>query len=471
MGDKMKFKIFNQVINIAVISFMAVQIIFGLIWMIQNVNSVPGFGDTPEYIKLSESMKVDEYRTIFYPFLLKCSIALEHRLGIAYHYFMYAGQTVLCYVCILYMVHFLFKHILKESKLFKEVYVSLYLLTIPMITFHNLTILPDSLALSALLVVITQLVKFITESVNIKDSVIFFLAIMLELMIRADRIYSLSIVALIYCVVGLIKSKDWKKYLTVILLTFFAVVLNLGINSVTQKKGYYGRVETNLPFVLLDRVVFPHMTENYEYFSDEIKANVTIEDAQLFDSHNNHVMYSFAPMLESKVGKEKASEMYVEMAKVVWKNDKSKVISEIFYKFRLMFFMPIYGDLCMKGKVWTNFGWLYYNFSQVNEKLTRNYIKFYDIGFAYIVLGLSVLLTILGIAFKNSRQQILHWLKALALYFIILFVIVLWFAVGDGDGANHRYVLLGYIIFTILPVGVFSEFNRLINDKNGGNAE
>lgn len=460
----MKKKIINYIINISIIAFMAIQIIYGFIWMIQNAKNVPGFGDTAEYISLSQSMKVDEYRTIFYPFLLKCAIALEHRLGLAYHYFMYAGQTVLCFVCILYMVHFLFKYILEESKIFKEVFVSVYLLTIPMITFHNFTILTDSIALSAILVVITQLVKLVKQSINIKDSIIFFLAITLEFMIRADRIYSLSAFVLVYCIVCFIKSKDWKKNLTIFLCTLLAVVLNLGINAGTQKKGYYGRVETDLPFVLLDRVVYPHMTENYDNFSEKIKANITLEDAQQFDSHNNNVMYFLAPMLEAKVGKEKASEMYVEMAKVVWENDKSKVINEIFYKFRLMFFAPFYGDLSMKGKVLTNFGWLYHNFSQIDEKMTRKYINYYDIGFGYICASLSVVMMIIGIILKKSRKQVLHWLKAFILYFLILFVIVLWFAVGDGDAANQRYVLLAYIIYTVLPVGVIDAYYRLLNN-------
>ena len=64
--------------------------------------------------------------------------------------------------------------------------------------------------------------------------------------------------------------------------------------------GNYNRIPTTFGFVLLDRVVWPNMTQNYNDFSDEIKSLITEDDAREFDRHNNNVMYQMAPLLREK---------------------------------------------------------------------------------------------------------------------------------------------------------------------------
>ena len=434
---------------------MCVQIVLGFIWAAANISSVPGFGDSAEYLQLSENLKVDEYRTIFYPLLLKIANFMQRHTGISYFYYIYALQVVLCFVAIFYMWHFLYTRILGRNGMIKEIIVSLYLMTIPMVMGHNLTILTDSIALSALLVAITQLVRIPTEDKR-WNYVVFFVAVTLELMIRADRIYSFTIYVAVYTVIYLIKTKNYKKYLLVLCCMLLAVVINLGINKKTQIKGYYGRIETNLSFVLLDRVVYPHMQQNYGDFPAEITDVVSIEDAQVFDTHNNNTMYVFAPMLQEKVGKDKAEEMYREMAAVVWRNNKKDVMREIWDKFKVMCFAPYYADASMKGKVISNWGWIYYNYSLNGEKLTGNYYNYYNIGYGIIGLVLTIVLLIYGLVRKSTRADMARWLKALTPYLVMLILLCLWFAVGDGDAANHRYVLIGYIMWTVLTIGTVS---------------
>ena len=450
-----------KVLHYLVYSLMTVQIVMGMIWAVRNVRMVPGFGDTPEYISISANMKVDEYRTVFYPLIIKGAIFLQNHLGISYHYFMYALQSILCIAAIFYMWHYLYEKVLNQKGIIEEMIFSLYLFTIPMVLCHSFTILPDSIALSALLVALTQLVRIPREKSSIRNGVIFFIAVFIELAIRADRIYSFTIFVAAYSIIYLFKTKEFKKYIIVFGLMLLAMVSNLGINSVTQQKGYYGRIETSLPFILLDRVVYPHMTENYNDFSDELKEVVSIEDAQVFDSHNNHVMYTFAPMLQRKVGKEKAEEFYMEMASVVWKNEKVAVMGEILYKFGIMYFVPFFADSAMKGKVVTNFGWIFRNYAISSPKLTEIYFKYYNIGFGYIGLLLTVLLIIWGIKGADSRDKMKKWCKTLMPFFIMIFIICLWFAAGDGDTANHRYVLISYIMWPVFTAGLLFNFIEL----------
>lgn len=86
-----------------------------------------------------------------------------------------------------------------------------------------------------------------------------------------------------------------------------------GIGKVTQTPGINGRVQTNLEFVLLDRIVWPNMAANYDMFPEEIRKVISREEAEIFDSHNNNVMYRLAPMVQEACGEEKAREMYYAM--------------------------------------------------------------------------------------------------------------------------------------------------------------
>ena len=59
---------------------MLVQISFGFLWMVKNFDSIPGFGDTNEYVEMSASMNLDEYRPVLYPLILRVARTIEEEL-------------------------------------------------------------------------------------------------------------------------------------------------------------------------------------------------------------------------------------------------------------------------------------------------------------------------------------------------------------------------------------------------------
>ena len=59
-----------------------VQIGYSIAWMAGNFNTVPDFGDTKEYLSLSETFSLDEYRPVLYPLLLKWARGID-----AEHYY------------------------------------------------------------------------------------------------------------------------------------------------------------------------------------------------------------------------------------------------------------------------------------------------------------------------------------------------------------------------------------------------
>jgi hypothetical protein len=62
----------------ALFILIAIQVILGVTWTVQNLGDVPHYGDTQEYLQLARTLKVDLYRGIAYPALLA---AVNHFSG------------------------------------------------------------------------------------------------------------------------------------------------------------------------------------------------------------------------------------------------------------------------------------------------------------------------------------------------------------------------------------------------------
>ena len=76
---------------------IAAQIGMGIWWIIQNITTIPRFGDSTEYIDLSQKLQLDEYRTILYPLILRIAIAVGNRIHVPFQTLVYLGQLALSF--------------------------------------------------------------------------------------------------------------------------------------------------------------------------------------------------------------------------------------------------------------------------------------------------------------------------------------------------------------------------------------
>ena len=373
--------------------FIAIQIGMGIWWIIQNITAIPCFGDSTEYINLSQSLQLDEYRTILYPLILRVAIAIGNRMHVSYQVLIYTGQILLSFGSIYYMCWNLLAREDKSTDWKKCIFYTLGIMTIPVVNFLNLTILTDSLALSFMLVILVQIGKvWKNETLRAVDVVMLVVAFLLEALVRADRIYSCTLYLIVYSVIRLIRKVDWKRFAIVAVAVVLTAGAAIGINRSTQTPGLYGRVSTNLDFILLDRVVWPNMEANYDDFSEEIRNTISLEEAAKFDEHNNNVMYYLAPMVEERVGAERASAMYREMAKVVWKNEPGKVMGDTAKCFLGFFFPHTNAYLSYHGKTETNNGWNLHCWSTKTEKLSDAYYHYYIFFFGVAFFAAAVII-------------------------------------------------------------------------------
>ena len=444
----MLIKKYSKYILLVLNIIMSVQILLGCIWMGMNITNLPTFGDTVEYINLSQTLLLDEYRPVLYPLILRLFIRLADVTGIAYQIPLYLFQTGISFAVIFYAVVKITQYMKYECSFYQKLFVSLFFLTIPMITFMNFTVLTDSLANSSLVFLLIKLISICKEDkIQLKTCVALAFSLIIGSLLRADRVYScLFVVAIVFIAKICHNSKQRKQLIfAMIFICVSTIGIVRGINHVTQTPGRNGRIKTDLNFVLLDRIVWPNMAAHYNYFSDDIKDIVSYDDAVVFDSHNNNVMYQMASMLEQKVGKEKAGKIYREMAKVVWKHSHWKVLKDISEDILTMAATPISSLLHYYGVVEKNDSWNITCMSQKTPELT----KIYDLYYLYTLL-LMLLGNIILIAKFKYLNNLKYLLKVIMPFVVMSAVITIWFSIGDGAPPNDRYALIIYILWSMI---------------------
>lgn len=450
---------------------MAVQIILGFAWMAVNLTNIPIFGDSTEYFNLSQTLMVDEYRPLLYPLLIRIATKVANHLPLEYQTLAYIGQTLLCILSAVFLSEqvgsFLFPAVRKQkNKIFHlgSIFTGLYITCIPMITFMNFSILTDSIATSMLMLTIGALIRiFGGHADNWQNYLLITLSMLVEYTIRADRLYTCTLFLVICFIVLLVKKRHSGFFRRGLLLALTTVIVSTGaataINRATQHPGIYDRIPTTFGFVLLDRVVWPNMRQNYADFSDEIKSLITKKDAKEFDRHNNNVMYQMAPLLREKAGEERAEEIYKEMAAVVFKNQPGKVIFDILEDITCVIFTPVSAFLSTHGLVDTADSWNLHCVSQTSQTLSTVYYNYYLYTFMFLFLlscltGIFRLISHRSSAGKASGAKGIF--RLLAPGFLLCVIIALWFSLGDGAPPNDRYAMLHYIIWTFWVLGMIS---------------
>ena len=464
-GKGMGKSISKRVISIIVIVLMSVQIVMGLVWAVMNITSVPMFSDTSEYVALSESFRLDEYRTILYPLFLKYIMQAAGKVNIAYNILVYIIQTVVSLLSIFYVVTAFTKLVRKKLSILKRLFVTLYLFTIPFVLWMNFSVLPDAFALCAVLILgikMTQLV--FTE----KNPVLLWLAAGISYAAAALLTPAYTWIGLIFIIVVLLgrlfftrgEKKGLRKFLYRFLIPLFVTgCVLLGIRLVdvnTQTSRINGKVPPSISYSLFERVAWPDLSVNYDDFSDEVKQYLTKEETRSADMYYQNLTNQLAPNLESVASFENTPKLFRDMAMTVLKNNPGRVLTKI-GKSILKYFLIPQSSLAHKFGVFDL--WNDFNMTAVagtNEMVTNIYYLYFLITFGVLFCLSTVILLLVR---KKDRQK----RKYYRVLFTLWIIVTLWYSLTTGAPTDERYVLPVYVIWGLL--GVLTLFPKVLNVK------
>ena len=453
---KKKYLVYLQVFAAAA---MIIQICLGSVWTLLNFRAVPGFGDTAEYLMLSETLYLDEYRPVLFPLILRVVQKAASAAGIPYQCLLYAMQLTLniCAVCLTVRTVFRLAGIRIQRR--TRILIELYILSIPLILWMNCSVLTDSLALTGLLLMLTGLTRYMADDGHpVLNWCLIGASYALQALIRADRQYSCLVLILLSILAKAFRpgyeggsardsSRRKKKFILScmipLLITSAGLAAVRAVDARTQIPGSNGRIQTNLSFILLDRVVYGHFEENYDRMPEEVTAVISREEARHSDKQNNDCMYILAPRLEEAYGKERAYALEREMAHIVWRQDPFIIIGEIIEDVFCFIFMPFASFLFEIGKADLNKGWTIRCMSSVTGDLTAALHQWFAVSFGLLMTGIIPVLCLL-------RGEAGKRLPYFSRFIWMTLLIALWFGIGDGCPPNDRYQLIGYVTWTLL---------------------
>ena len=125
-----------------------------LVWALQVSSSIPLYGDTPEYLRLAQSLHVDQYRTVLYPFLLRTLGVITNGLTSPSIAWIYLLQWLMTGVSVGVFAFAILQSIplipASQERFLITALVTSFVITTPLVAHFSSTLLSDSLASSFL---------------------------------------------------------------------------------------------------------------------------------------------------------------------------------------------------------------------------------------------------------------------------------------------------------------------------------
>jgi hypothetical protein len=298
----------------------AMLMLIAIVWWVINLGTLPGYGDTGRYLRLAQSLRVDDFHTLFYPLILRGLKTAATFCGCRVELLVYLVQTVLTLTSIAYLGRALwdvtaaterFSDLKWVSALRRQAVIGAFAMLVfsrPLVNHFALSVMTDSLAVSFTTAGLAALIRISAlGDTRLRTVVIGGLAIAAAGFMRAEKVYvmGLTIVVAMAAAWWLARStmsshrRRMLAYLTLLLLIpGIAVAV---INRATQIPGYYGWPPVTTEVRLFVRTVWPRLRELRPLLSQEFQAVVSEKDAEAFDYNYNEYL-RLVPLLQQHAG-------------------------------------------------------------------------------------------------------------------------------------------------------------------------
>ncbi len=276
----------------------AVQVILGLVWMFFQFPHMQNWQESYEYIDISRTWAMDEYVSFLYPLLIKICTGFENLAGIPFYVPAYLIQLSVAFIAAWLFA----RRILKMDKRGAAWMVG-YILSFPMLLQFHMAVRTESLELSGILLLIVFL------SQNIWGAAVITLML---IWINPDTTLVVFVVWGIHVISVMLKER--KKLLVRLGAFALAMIVGISVNVFVQTPGSRGRIQKSFWASAFQRVVTEYFSRSYAMWDPLVRTTYTIEEAMELAKRSDNMMYVVGPKLESDWGREKANELYRQMA-------------------------------------------------------------------------------------------------------------------------------------------------------------
>ncbi len=348
-------------------------------------------------------------------------------------------------------------------------YITAYLVTVPVLLQMTLAHLSFSLALSALLWMLGSIPGICFDGFTVKRGILLGAAYFCYGLLCRDGLWLGAAVLLTAVFFGRRNGENTpvfadvtgrrKGYLLTVFITATAILAGSFVLRPVLEPERDNRIQNSFQAAMLNRFVWPHFGTNYFFWSDEIKAVISEEDAMAVSWRDDGVETKFGPAIEAAYGKRKANSLYLEMAVECFRDRTKEILTEIGRDFRDYALIPFTIERNLKGQGVSQTAWNYGRMRAYTPMLVKYYFR-YGLFELPVLLLLTVLLKIKNI---KSKFNIRTWYLGKLLLFTA-FWYVFWYTMRSNAPIDYRLVLPVIFIWYLAAVGgLYDEEEKPVN--------
>lgn len=416
------------------------QIALGTVYIGKNFMTVPQYRDTLIYLEMADRFVIDEYTGILYPLLVKLCYGIPfipHQIPI------YLIQIIMGVGSVYYAAHNWI-----NQKLYALI-CALWINTIPFMAQAHVTILPHSLAMTCLILMVSQVLKG-----SIKRRALTFvewaeLFCSFVILAQLDRAYLIPGMLFVIWGAGLQFYNATHKFMMCgvsLLIGIGVLVINLGMYEVVQTPGYYGRIQRTGASVFFQRTGIETLNGKYRvYMPEEVQEAFSGEDLTDMSKFPYKIETEFGPTLEARYGREKAKELYIALGRLglntATKNNLSAAAVDV-----VNYAIPLGAHgIGLEGAQKGATSWNYQQFVRVAPTLAADYARICHFLWS-VLLGASLLTCfILRIGRKKRTARV--WIPAC----ICILLYAVCFALGGTDSYDYKKALFP-MVMSYMPI-------------------
>ena len=168
-----------------------------------------------------------------------------------------------------------------------------------------------------------------------------------------------------------------------------AVILfaaNRGLNKIfPQERAIYR--ENNLGVTAVSRLAWPNLGKNYYFWSEDVKAVLTEDEAVWISWREDLVGEEFYPKLVETYGERKATKLCLEMGVRCLKDRTRETVLEIGRDFRDYLLLPFTIEGNLKGRGSSLTAWNYGRMRENTPVLVKYYYRYGTFELGFLLLG------------------------------------------------------------------------------------
>ena len=457
-------KMINKTATYVFYGVAAVQMVLGAIWLCCQFPHMQNWQETYEYLDISRTWVLDEYVSFLYPALLKVCTGMETLAGIPFYMPVYVVQLFAAVFAALFFVRKVLK--LEGSRAYMA---AGYLVSFPMLLQFHMSVRPESLAVSGVLLLLSILESSgsraegnITDNEpteekiscgkkagRVASSALLTMALiwlMPDLLVICIAVWALHLLRKILAERKQRKISEYLKawgFWSGCIAFVLALVISLSVNALIQTPGSRGRIQKTFWAAAFQRVVTEYFSRSYALWYDEVRTTFTIEEAMEQAKRSDNMMYVVGPMLEDDWGKERANQLYRQMTLDCFRIRTKEVVYQIRDDLVDSLLMPFSTWWQDDGERRSQTGWNYGRFREAAPKISSFYWTFSMCSLLVLVLT--------GLVCGILNRKRLYFMSTMILPALLQCI---YSVMSSGQAVNYGMLLFVILFWCTLALNI-----------------